>query len=469
MAFSEFYCDPISGANVNGGDDAGSPSMSDTAGTGAVSTVTHQYTSVATTGTVAVGQFISIYSGAATVPAFTSRITAVSGGSGSVWVITYSASAKVGTEPTTGSTYKAQVGGAWKGPNAAEAHPFGFITNALTNATGNKPRVNLKNNGTYSITSGITHANTQTYFQGYSSTVGDGGRFNLDGGTSAIVLLTLSGTSCGIGDVIFSNNGTTGTNAGFVLSATDGSVFNAVAHDIRGYGISLTGTNIFATECETYLCNTAGTANQGGINFNSTSCVGIRCISHDNSGANNHGLVIASPAILFNCIADTNGGSGFYLNASGLSHASSCDAYNNGSHGFNQVASGALFTLYLENCNAVKNGGFGVSVAAGFGFVRNCGFGSGTQANTSGTTSIPAASAVMEVGSINYGSGLTPWVDSANGDFRINLTAAKGTGRGTYTETQASYTGTVGFPDVGAAQHQDSGGSAGMLYHTGGG
>ena len=38
-----------------------------------------------------------------------------------------------------------------------------------------------------------------------------------------------------------------------------------------------------------------------------------------------------------------------------------------------------------------------------------------------------------------------------NGDFRINLTAAKGTGRGTYMQTAASYTGTVGYPDVGAA------------------
>lgn len=50
------------------------------------------------------------------------------------------------------------------------------------------------------------------------------------------------------------------------------------------------------------------------------------------------------------------------------------------------------------------------------------------------------------------GTNATPWIDPANGDFRINLAAAKGTGRGNFTETQASYTGTVAYPDIGAGQ-----------------
>ena len=33
------------------------------------------------------------------------------------------------------------------------------------------------------------------------------------------------------------------------------------------------------------------------------------------------------------------------------------------------------------------------------------------------------------------------------------------TGRGTYTQTQTGYTGTVSYPDVGAVQHLDAGSS----------
>ena len=62
---------------------------------------------------------------------------------------------------------------------------------------------------------------------------------------------------------------------------------------------------------------------------------------------------------------------------------------------------------------------------------------------------------------MNFASDVTPWVDPANGDFRINLAAAKGAGRGSYTQNAGG--GTVGYPDIGAAQHQDSGGSAALV------
>ncbi len=58
----------------------------------------------------------------------------------------------------------------------------------------------------------------------------------------------------------------------------------------------------------------------------------------------------------------------------------------------------------------------------------------------------------MESGSITYAADVTPWVDPANGDFRITLAAAKSAGRGSFTQTQSSYTGTIGYPDIGAAQ-----------------
>ena len=77
---------------------------------------------------------------------------------------------------------------------------------------------------------------------------------------------------------------------------------------------------------------------------------------------------------------------------------------------------------------------------------------------------MPSSGSIVEnIGAVTYGANLTPWVDPANGDFRINLAAAKGAGRGTFLQTSASYTGTVGFPDIGAAQHLDSGGASGPV------
>jgi len=93
--------------------------------------------------------------------------------------------------------------------------------------------------------------------------------------------------------------------------------------------------------------------------------------------------------------------------------------------------------------------------------LQNNRFGAGTQANTSGDVN-PGGN-VVQVNSAFYASNVTPWVDPANGDFRINLAAAKDAGRGNFTQTAASYAGTVGYPDIGAAQHQDTGGASGPV------
>lgn len=461
MAFTELYCDASTGANVNGGSDAGSPSMSDTAGTGAVSTVTHQYTSVATNGAVAVGQMISIYSGAATVPAFTARITVVTGGSGSVWVITYSTTAVSGTEPTTGSTYKAQVGGAWKGPNAAENHPFGFIAAAMTNASGDAIRVNFKNGTNYAITAAVTHNLTgPVRFEGYTSAVGDGGKAVIDGGTSgaSYALFTCSSGNGGRHwkNLIFQNNGATGSASGVSLSATGGEdiIEGCVVNNVRGYGLSIGSPEIQSVECEIYAANQSNTGGLSGFLSNTTMSVFTRCIAHDNTGSNTSGFKFASGAVLINCISESNGQYGVNCADNYIRQFSGCDFYNNVSDGVRLAGSAGFgYVVGFNNCNFVKNGGFGINMTAGnaTGTLYKCGFGSGTAANTSGATNGLGKMDISQ--NVTYAANVTPWVDPDNGDFRITLPAAKGTGRGTYTQTAASYAGTVGYPDIGAAQH----------------
>ncbi len=144
---------------------------------------------------------------------------------------------------------------------------------------------------------------------------------------------------------------------------------------------------------------------------------------------------------------------------------SGCDIYNNGSDGINIVSSGTEI-IWIENCNLIKNTGAGINNTAttNFGYVYNNGYGAGTQANGSADTLGP----FIASGAVTYASNVTPWVDPANGDFRISLAAAESAGRGVFTETAASYTGTIGYPDIGAAQSLNtSGGGLRLAGHGG--
>jgi hypothetical protein len=155
------------------------------------------------------------------------------------------------------------------------------------------------------------------------------------------------------------------------------------------------------------------------------------------------------------CISETNGQWGVNQSLANIFSAINCDIYNNVSDGINMAS--ATVGL-VSNCNFVKNGGWGIKASAYNSRplqVENCGFGSGTMANTNGTITAPSVNLVQS-NTVTYASGVTPWVDPANGAFRINLAAAKNTGRGAFTQTQASYAGAIGYPDIGAAQHLEA-------------
>lgn len=433
MAYTEFCC-RSGGSNLNAGTRTGNstePGTSAfktyTSGSWVQGTLTFTPAGGAnpTTDGIQVGDFVSIYPDAATVSPYVARIVTV----GSTTFVT-STTAFSGTAPATGALVtSASIGGAWKGPNAAEAFPFGFITSALTDVAADVPRINFKNDAIYSITSGITHSSFGCTFQGYTTSYGDAGKFTLDGGSNAIILLTLSGGRNSLLDFIIQNNGTTGTNAGLALTGGRQLAQRGVVNNIRGIGVSTGGSSV-VTEVEAYACNLANTAESGGF---SGGAIYVRCFSHDNVGSNNNGFVESAALTAINCIADTNGKDGFrYTGNSGLILIN-CDAYGNGANGsdFSSIA-----PTYIENCNFLKNGGWGVAGAGGAstGTVINCGFGSGTQANTSGTIQI-SGSNILEIGTVNYASGVTPWVDPLNGDFRINLASAINAGRGAFTQT----------------------------------
>lgn len=462
MAFSEFYCNAATGNNLNAGDtESDTPVLS-------VRDMNWDGTSVFTVsaGTdltpVTAGMFASVFDSSGDDPAvavYIARVTAVDNGAHTV---TLSTTAYSGTAPTSNASARGLiVGGVWLGPNAAVGFPLSFVTNVLTNAGGDAPRVNLKAGTAYAITTGITMANAgPIQVQGYGSTVGDLGRFTLSS-SSAINIITLNAGYLVFADCLVISTASTGTGVGVLVAGSgDNSLVLRVAssgnraHGFASSGPATAGPAVYV-ECEAYG-NTAGNPVYAGFRLDGTSDIAIRCISHDNTY---RGFYMAQwGAVLIGCIADSNGSDGFCCEVASAGKYTflGCDAYNNTADGLQLDMSGHG-TIVVQNSSFVKNGGYGINGSGAgirIGVVTNCGFGAGTQANTSGTTT--GLKSMVESGSVTYPDNVTPWVDPANGDFRINLAQAKGAGRGSFTQTAASYAGTVGYPDIGAAQHADS-------------
>lgn len=450
MAFTEFYANASTGSNVNSGStESATPVLQLTGGDWVSATGVFTKTG-AITG-VTVGMFAAVMVDAGTVAARIGRVTAVDANT-----VTISTTAGSGSLANQTATCTITVGGCWKGPNGSVDFPLDFITNAATNSSGDSPRVNLKNNATYSITA--TMAPNQAgpiVIEGYSSTAGDGGRAIIDGGTSgaAYVIMALGGTAdrWRLASLTFQHNGATGTAIGIDMTAgSDQCVIeNCKFFELRGGGIDSNGLGTRAIECEFTSCNQSNTASNGGCSLVSGEI--LRCYSHDNTGSNCFGFrAWGTHTTIANSISESNGGDGIIclLGGSGLVEIRNCEIYNNTGDGIDLGdTNGGVYVL--ENNNFVKNGGWGINgsgAGARIGTAKNNGFGSGTQANASGA--VTGLKGIFESGSVTYPSNLTPWNDPANGDFTIVLPEAMNAGRGVIPGT----TNTTGYPSIGAAE-----------------
>jgi hypothetical protein len=459
MPYTEFYCDTATGSNLNAGDDKPFV-ITSTNGDWGIAAPNRFTAAFGATpfSSVSVGDFASIYADGATVTGYVGRVTAVNGGGASLDI---SSTAKSGTAPPNSAILRScTVGGKWKGPNGTSGFPFGFVAGTMTNVSAHPLRVNFKSGTNYSITAAMTHnVAGPTVFQGYTTTVGDGGKATINGGNTGASYTLLNNTSAGNQyiDLIFANNGATGiaTLVSF-LSNAGNQIKQCVFTGSRGIGLQIGVDACQVIECESYACN-AGNQSTYGAFFSSSPTVFERCIAHDNTGSNTAGFsVTGSTANFIDCISDTNGGIGFNISTA-YAYFNGCVSYNNTSDGIRQSLNAAI-PINITNCILVKNGGYGINLAGNasrVGGINNCAFGAGTLANTSGQTN--AIGAVFNTGPVTLSSNTSPWVEEATGNFRLNSAtgggaACRNAGVGTFTQTAASYSGTLSYPSIGSTE-----------------
>jgi hypothetical protein len=359
---------------------------------------------------VTVGQLASVFTDGATTPVFVARVTAVN-----ATTVTVSTTAKMGTAPTTGASgISINVGGVWKGMNGTDAFPFSMLNGTLIGAANETLRVNFKNNATYSITAACQNFNAGPFtLQGYSSTVGDGGKAIIDGGTTgaAYVLLANFGGRAVLVDLILQNNGASSSSSLYTTSAS-ALVFRCAFNSGRGAAVSA-GADTVIIECEAYGCNQNGGVNAGVFTAGSSRMIAVRCIAHDNTAGTTNGFGASSGFLhCIDCVADSNSGSGFYASSTGIVNLQNCVSYGNTVDGF-QAAAGNNFIAM--NCLFVNNGAYGINLttpASSIALVSTNGFfGNGT-APTTGVTSPVAANAITLTAN--------PFADAPNGDFDLN-------------------------------------------------
>jgi hypothetical protein len=386
--------------------------------------------------------------------------------------ITLSLTRKAGIVPITGTTgYTANVGGAWSGPAGSSGFPINFMSTTPTTSAGDRPRINLKNDQTYSITAGISTANNGPWVVwGYSSAFADGGYATIDGGTTgaSFALITCNNFSPSFAYLKLNNNGATGSSPGITFGAHGSFVYRCVFSNLRGPGTTgITNGPISFVECEAFGCNQSNTANGAGFQIGTGPSTYVRCVSHDNTGSNSSGFCLTGTniaATLVGCIADTNGKDGMLASGSGYVQAINCDFYGNTGAGIN-IATGSGQSAIIQNSIFSQNGTYGINNSGGqsMSVIQNCAFYSNTSGQTNGL-----ANYTNLIGTVTLSGD--PFTNAPSGDFSLNNTAGagaacRGAGAGGYLTTQGGYGSTVAYPDIGAVQHQDTGGgAAGMLF-----
>ncbi len=328
-------------------------------------------------------------------------------------------------------------------------------------------KVNVKASGTYTITSGVTFDSTDSVpnsapllVEGYTTTPGDGGQVTVST-SNAITMLTANSGAANIRFANFILDGTDNALIGVVGANTGrgGSLWNTLIKRCCTKGVS---TNAMALRLVrvTDMKSGATCAFDVGQVAVADCCIADTNPCHGWSmGGNNTSVQ------LHNCIAAANkGGSYIGFNMDGALENSVCEglvAYDNGSHGF--AGNGTYQAVHITNSVFALNGGYGLilnysqQLQADFDYNA---FGTGGQVNTSGARSNATAGTNDTTFSgdpfANYaGLASATGILDALACFLPNATASAG--------AALRAAGSPQYRDIGAVQHQDTGGGGGVV------
>lgn len=222
-------------------------------------------------------------------------------------------------------------------------------------------------------------------------------------------------------------------------------------------GINSPGSNTVVVNCSAVNCTNSGIIAQSARRCVVTGCAttgnafSITASASDCTAyANTVSAFAASGAALVRCIAAANTGTtsiGFTAPVS----ANNCVAYGNGSHGF-------FFNVGFsaENCIAVGNGassgtGVGYDITANGG-LYNCADFNNAGGRTNATPVLGDNSPIS--------LSADPFTNAAGNDFSLNNSAGAGAACRATGYPGVLDVGGTGYLDVGALQHQDSGGGS---------
>lgn len=312
--------------------------------------------------------------------------------------------------------------------------------------------------GIVTDSSGATDTTNQSYWVGWATSRY---RFNTDanrptlnfGSQVSVTMFTASGQHVSVHNIIVNGNSQTGSK-GFAFTAQSGTAWRCQGNNCLNSGFARSGNSALIDFCSATGCSTqpAFIASAGtGVPFSFceayantitgfsifTGSTAFKCLSYLNSGGSSDGFVGIAEMFLAGCVAQGNGRNGFNCPSSTRNSAFwNCVATDNGAEGWSSA--GVRDGLMLFNC-------------AG----RN---------NTSGNYSTTNVTSVF--GFITLTAD--PFMDAANGDFRLNATAGGGvllkeTG---YPSTLPRGT-TANFADVGVAQHHAVAGASSLVNSSG--
>jgi len=458
--FTEFYCNSF-GSNLNAGSSESSgPIYSCTNGNWVqATTYTPADGSNPVAAGVAVGMFASIYPNAATETTYVARITGVVNATNGAISLRSVSPGYCGAAPGSGNgTVSIRVGGAWKGMSGSRTFPFApngidgaggpGIAN-LTNLNGDEVRLNIKNDQTYVTSTAINESMQNAVIQGYGSTKGDGGQATIQLSTTANPQVVFQGSpGVTLIDLIWQNTATTGTSTLLRISGGGGMLVRNTMRNGRGTGVEM--INAVAYQCLVDSCNQGNLSTGAGF-YCLQSPVGCFYCWVTNLGlpagtGDAYRLATGTQMFIINCIASKCGRGvlGSSSSSGGTIFVQNCDFYRIAGDCIAVAQNGKQGFHIMLNNNFLLSGRGIDNTSGSPGISYNNGYGKQSMGNTNDDVLGP----IMEVGKVTYPDGANPWKDPDNGDFSsAGLAAARAAGRGAFGGP------TIGYPDIGAAQH----------------